>query len=307
MKIKLFLIIGLLIGVLAPMRAHAAAQGIGLSPAVQEVTIAEGEPETNFGVWLSNTSDQPVVLRLSTLDFGALDESGGVAFIGRTGQETTAYGLRQWMRLDREQVSLAPGQSEEVKITVTNDSSLRPGGHYGAVIVSTGEADRAGDNVSVVPAASMLVLLNKTGGEKLQLNLDDIKANSSPINVPKTAQLRFYNAGNTHLVPRGTIELKNPFGSVVSRGIINEQSGFVLPESTRIFDVTLASYGQSWFPGRYKLVTTWRYDGTDNTNTTIEYHWFVGSVVLYGLITTCSLLVLFSYIRYRRRPPTRYQ
>lgn len=263
------------------------------------------QASVQFEVSLSNSTEAPIDLELSVLDFGALDESGGIAFLGLTGQEAAARGLKQWMTPAVDRISLSPGETAEVPVTVRNDASLSPGGHYGAVIVSAASGQPGADSVAVVPAASTLVLLKKTGGEQYSLDINDIKTNSSLINLPRQATLQFKNTGNIHVVPRGTVELVSPFGSVVVRGIINESSAFVLPDSNRDIHVSLTGYRQPWLPGRYKLVTTWRHDGTDQTITQVLHYWYAGKLVLYSVVVLSTLIVLIMYIRYRRRPPTR--
>ncbi len=301
------IVLAAVLALLLPGYAGAQTKGIGLSPALRELTLAEGQESVSFSINISNTTDAVADLRLSTLDFGALDESGGIAFVGRTGQETTVYGLRQWMTLEKDRLTLEPGQSEEVQITVANREDLGPGGHYGAVVVSAANSSENNDEVALIPAASTLVLLKKTGGDISRLELDSINTNSSWINLPKSATLRFQNSGNVHLVPRGTMELFGPTGSRLARGVVNPQSGFVLPESFRQFSVPLELSKQPWLPGRYKLVTTWRFDGTEQTTTTEQDYWYIGTLVLWLIAISSLGIVLYLYIRYRRRPPTRGQ
>lgn len=293
-----------LLAVLLPATAQAAGKGIGLTPALRELVLEADQSSVSFKLSLVNSSDTPATLTISALDFGALDESGGIAFLGRTSQES-AYGLSKWLNFDKTEVTLGPGGSEEVAATVTNQSSLRPGGHYGAVVVSQ-TSGGTGTDVTVVPSASTLVLLRKNGGEELKLELDEVKANSSLVTVPKSAQLKFKNSGNTHVVPRGTVELTNPSGHVVARAVINESSSFVLPESTRAFNLQLSNFRQPWLPGRYKLTTNWRWDGKEAFEKHETYHWYMGKLLLYMLLSISLLIVLIMYIKYRRRPPTRY-
>ncbi len=289
-----------------PVQVNAQTKGIGLSPALQEVTLAPDQASTSFAMRLFNTTDKTTDLHLSTMDFGALDESGGIAFLGRTEQETTVYGLKQWMVLEKDRLTLEPGQSQEVRVTIDNKESLGPGGHYGAVIVTAAEEVQANqDNVAVLPAASTLVLLKKTGGETLQLELDSIKANSSWFALPKSAVLRFKNSGNTHVVPRGTVELYSPTGSLMSRTTINPESSFVLPESFRQFTSAIKLDKQPWLPGRYKTVVNWRWDSQEIFNQTVEYHWYMGKLLLGLIITSSLVIVLILYIHYRRRPVSR--
>lgn len=283
-----------------------AANGIGVSPGLQEIEISEGQAEASFEIAVSNSTESRVDFRLSTIDFGALDESGGVAFLGKTGQETYAYSLSQWMQVETPEVSVEPGKVQSVKVTVKNDDSLSPGGHYGAVLVTTRDTGQVqNDSVAMLPGASTLVLLKKIGGESYDLKLDQIKANKSFLGLPQSAQLRFQNAGNIHIVPRGTIELKGPFNTKLSSGVINETSSFVLPDTYRQIDIPLKTISQSWLPGRYTMKIEWRYDGTDQVQTREIHYWYVGKIGWAIIIIISLVFVLYLYILYRRRPVTR--
>ena len=269
----------------------AEVSGVVLAPAIQEVTLDENQTEVTFEVTVANSTSQTVDLRLSTVDFGALDESGGVAFLGRSGQETTEYGLKEWMVLEKEHVVLESGENESVKVTIENKESLGPGGHYGAVLVSLARADNGEDSVAVLPAASTLVLLKKTGGEVTQLDLISVTANNSLSKFPSEANLRFQNSGNVHVVPRGTVEVLSPRGGVVAKGTINQASAFVLPGSFRQMSVGLSDSSRWLWPGRYKIVTTWRYDGQNETQQNVVEFIYLGSILSLIILFSCIVLI----------------
>ncbi len=287
-------------------QVYAQTRGIGVTPAIDELILEEGQASARLDVNIANATDKEVRLRVSTLDFGALDASGGIAFLGATGQEVAPRGLSRWMALDRDTLRIGAGQTETISLTVENNDSLSPGGHYGAIVVSAlNDGLPGGDAVAVQPAVSTLVLLKKRGGETYSLEMMDVKTNKSLLSLPKTAMLEFKNTGNVHVVPRGTVQLVSPTGSVIRRGVINEQSGFVLPESTRNYEVDFSG-SSPWLPGRYKLVTEWRFDGQESFNQTVEYIWYIGKATLLLIGILCSLIVLIMYVKYRRRPVSRY-
>lgn len=302
-KLVSFALLIILLGI--PAQAQAA-KGIGVTPGLQEVEIRQGDTEARFEVTVSNSTDAKVDFRLNTIDFGALDESGGVAFLGKTGQETYAYSLSRWMQLDRNELTVDPGKTEIVNVTIRNEDSLSPGGHYGAVLVTTREGGQVqNDSVAMLPGASTLVLLKKYGGETYDLKLESIKANKPFFGLPQAAILRFENAGNIHVVPRGTLDLTGPFGSKLANGVVNEASSYVLPGSFRQIDVPLTFTNQPWLPGRYTLKTTWRYDSTNQTETHEMHYWYLGKVGTGLLIFISLAIVLYLFILYRRRPVTR--
>lgn len=278
----------------------AQGQGIGITPAIEELVLEEGQESVELKIAVMNSTDADVLLGVSTLDFGALDDSGGIAFLGRTEQEVLPRGLSQWMRLDKESVRLEPGQTDEVTLTIQNSTDLSPGGHYGAVVVAS-ESDNPSDSDSVAmqPAASTLVLLKKRGGENFSLELESQKTNNSFVRLPKSTEIRFKNTGNVHVVPRGTVELVSPFGSTIRKGVINEASAYVLPDSSRNYQIEMSRGGEPWLPGRYKLVTQWRFDGQEIFNQTVEYRWYIGWLPIVLFIALCLFIVRKLYKNYK--------
>jgi hypothetical protein len=300
--IALLLIFGIL---LVPNTAGATTKGISVSPALKEVTLDADAADVTFSFGITNTTSETMNLRLSMLDFGSLNEAGGIAFLGRSGQETTTYGLRQWIVLEKDTLTLRPGESQELHATVVNRSALAPGGHYGAIVVTSEQEDIDDQSVAVLPSASVLVLLKKSGGEHIDLQLPRIVSPHSIIGLPREVSLRFRNDGNTHAVPRGTVKLQDPFKHIIGRGIINEDSGFILPESHRVYKVQFNSAPKGWMPGRYALITTWRYDGTEKTVTTVTHIWYIGliPIIIFSIIMFIICL-FFVQRRFRRKKTT---
>jgi len=56
-------------------------------------------------------------------------------------------------------------------------------------------------------------------------------------------------------------------GREVRKGIINPESGFLLPETLRAYQIDLRSLSWSIFPGKYTLTVQSRYDGRENFDT----------------------------------------
>ena len=65
-------------------------------------------------------------------------------------------------------------------------------------------------------------------------------------------------------MPRGTVKLISPFGTVVSEGIINQDSSFVLPEMSRQLNVEMRQISSTGlWPANYRIQVNYRYDGLD--------------------------------------------
>ncbi len=290
----------LFLGVFLPrvsVRAQEEHSGITISPAFQEVTLHQGEKEAGFSVSLTNNIDVPVTLRVAALDFGSLDESGGVAFLGTESDLQKKYALASWLRLGKEVFTIEPFGKEEVEVVIENRDTLAPGGHYGALTFKTeysGQRTNTGDTVSVNQLFSTLIFLKKVGGDIYQLGLKGWEYDHHLFQFQDTPRLRFENSGNVHAVPRGKVIVTDPLGREVAKGIINEESALILPETTRVYPVRLRQLLRNIIPGRYTVEITYRYDGKDDFTTTSFSFDFIPPLAMLGLlvfIATCGWYV----------------
>lgn len=291
-------IIGLCI--VRPLAVSADAKGIVVSPFEQNITMQPTDTEKVFDVTVTNNSPTVQDLSLQALDFGSLNETGGLVLEGSDSKYSQKYGLASWMTLGVDTVVLGVGESRAIPVTITNRQSLQPGGHYGAVVVKVNSLDdQSGNKVVINQQLLSLVFVDKVGGEKYDLKLVGMKHNGNWFTLPSKVTLRFQNPGNVHVLPRGIVELQSPNGKVLATGMINTESAFVLPESFRTMQVPLQSVGTAApLPGLYKIVVKYRYDGVSNYAVKKYYVNFIsaGMYVLGFLV----LIGLFFGIRFYR-------
>jgi hypothetical protein len=245
-------------------------KGITLSPALVQATVQSTESEHQIVFHITNNEPTHQNIKISTADFNTLDESGGLVFVGTNPTHLQKkYGLAEWITLPNTSLSLEPGQTAEISATITNQSTLSPGGHYGALMLTLNDSSQSPtqNKVAVQPIATSLLFVNKVGGDTHRLKLTTVNSNHNIFKLPRDITLRFYNDGNTHLIPRGTIEITDPRGKLVAKGVINENSNLLLPETYRKFSVPLKQISNSVFPGKYKITTNFRFDGYDQIRT----------------------------------------
>lgn len=276
--------------------------GITLSPFLQTISVASFEPTKSFTVQVSNHTDSRRNFKVSLTDFGAQNEFGGVAFLGLTDTSYSAkHGLVKWLAIDRSTFSLAPNANITLTVTISNDETLVPGGHYGAVLVNETTTSGQAKAISIAanPTVSSLIFVTKLGGERYDLRLNSVTHNTSWLHPPTTARLRFQNPGNVAVAPRGTVQLYGPHDNLIAQGAINEDSSYILPEAYRQLAVPLKSVGAtSWWPAHYRLRVNYRYDGLAQTATREETFYFVN---LSHLVISAALIIGFGGALYYYR------
>jgi hypothetical protein len=245
-----------------------------VTPYAQEVAIGPNDLTKQIKVEIQNNTAYEGVFQISVVDFGTLDDTGGVLFAGTKGVQLNAdYALSKWLQPEKSQITLAKGEKQNILVTVHNDQELKPGGHYAAIVLS-GMAvtdGRQNNQVSLSESLSSLIFLRKTGGEVYNLHLDRIDANNALFKLPTKVTLRFKNDGNVHIVPRGIVSIKENSSVTLKKGVINTNSLMILPQTTRLIDVDLMQQTKpGLLPGFYSIQVDYRYDGYDTVATKIQ-------------------------------------
>jgi hypothetical protein len=221
---------------------------------------------------ITNDTEGPITLYASKEDFVSGDETGRPKFIAAKDQTTDAYSLANWITLENENLTLAKGETREVRFTVRIPANGEPGGHYGAIFFSPATTGKA--QVTVVQRLGVLLLINVPGNVEVRGELTDFQVGKKDAdkftiesqfsNFPVMFQTQFENAGNTHLKPIGKIELTDENGEILKNvgkeAIINDKGAFigekmvdylpvndtlgnVLPKSKRAFESLWQGFG----------------------------------------------------------------
>lgn len=268
--------------------------GFSINPFFQEINIKAGQERVPFSLEVKNNTAVTMVFRISVLDFGSLSESGGVAFTGSA--NNLKYGLASWINLQNDSLVMNPGETQIVSGNIENRDSLSPGGHYGAIffkIEDNENVSKEEKNVAFDPSFASLLFVRKNGGETYGLNLKNIDFANNIFNLTGFIGLRFQNTGNVHAAPRGIIDITDPIGRKIQTGIINEQSGIILPETFRVFSSKMMELAKAFIPGKYRLEVAYRYDGKDDFTKESRSFFFVPPIFSFSVIAIIVLVVGF--------------
>lgn len=295
---KHFIFLFLFFGILLPFRplwAIDTPHGITVDPAFQEIVIDKETNTKDFSVSLRNTTESSVILRIQTLDFGSLDESGGIAFLGATSDLTRQYAIASWVRPEKDVIILEPNESKSIRITIENRESLSAGGHYGALTFQTEEKSLQNDTeikdvIAINQLFSTLLFVKKIGGEIYHLELKESKYENSPLFFQNILRIRFQNSGNIHLVPRGVVSIMDPLKRVVAQGVLNEESSIILPETFRVYPIQIRTLAPLFVPGMYTLDVSYRYDGKEDFSYDKQQFFFIP---LSNILAILSMILLF--------------
>lgn len=279
-----------------PAQAAFKGEGLTISPPILELSLKPGE-SSNQTIRITNPTEKVVEFYPRAMNFEAKGESGEPSFYEST-DESHKFSLARWISFKETKLALTPEQVVEFKYTISVPSDAEPGGHYGVMFFAN-EPPKSEDNTSKVSLGSMvgsLVLVRVPGQVSEKAVLEEFKS-AKKLYFDNNTNLitRVANVGNVHFKPRGVIEIKGWFGEP-QKLIFNEQTGNVLPDSTRKFE-------NAWKPsgikiGRYTAKLLLTYGETEKNIYGETTFWIIPWWLL--IVIAVLVLLIISFVFWRR-------
>ncbi len=196
-------------------------------------------------VTITNRKNKTVNFVLSAEDFiGTNDPKQAVQLLGN---EKGPYSIKDFIKPEFTTFSLKFGERITIPVDISVPEKVEPRGYYGALIVSNNpdsisgsqNIDSAEGKTRLVSRIGSLFLVRVNGEGKEEGSINDFKVigpkKSFYESRPKGFEISFKNTGNVHLVPYGTITIKNLLGKTIDSIPVNAY--FSLPDSIRYREV----------------------------------------------------------------------
>ncbi len=284
------------------------SSGLAVSPAIEQLSLPDGQSSLTFNIDVINDAAQPVTVAAFTDDFTALNATGSTLFLNNTAKIASPHGLAHWMTPSITEFDISEHDTKQIAVTITKTDSMAPGGHYGSVIfkvlptASGGVANRLGANAEV----STLVFLTVGGHGAETVSLAKPHVGTVNITLPSAVDLLLANTGDVQTVPRGLVTVTDTWRREAQRGTINVESGIVLPDTSRLYQVQLRTEQRLLWPGWYTVRVAYRADGAKAFRT-----YTTGFVYVSPLLALVSGLVILTLsvfgIRYFGRKVIHYR
>jgi hypothetical protein len=261
-----------------------------LEPGKIEIFINPGETTTR-NISVINRINRKVDFLVETEDFIGSDNVNTPVIL--LGSEKSPYSFKDNLIPESNSFDLKFGQKIELPISITAPEDAQPGGYYSSVIVSSlpaDEDDGASAGAKIVSRVAVLFFVRVNGPVNQQGQLDDFRiegGDSFMQKGPVNFEILFKNEGTVHLVPYGTVRIKNIFGREV--GKVPVDAYFSLPESLRYRQVTWA---QERLLGRYtaELTLNRGYEGKEDVSK-IAF-WVIPWTYIVAVLAAILLLTL---------------
>lgn len=186
---------------------------------------------------VTNEERQSKTFYTEVQNFESQDESGAPRFT------TRGEGLSSWTQIP-ESITVGPGQTVELPITITIPELADPGGHFAGVFLQTSPPDGDSGEVALSAKLGTLILL-RVNGDFIQgaTVLEFATRNRQRIftSLPVYFYYRFQNTGDDHLKPVGDVLITNTAGRLAKVLPANPVDGSILPKSVRRFEVVWAN------------------------------------------------------------------
>ena len=217
-------------------------------------------------------------------------------------QEKSVFSLRDYLKPEVSEFRLKHGEQIKLPIKIEIPKNSRPGGLYGAVIISKKNTEdpvsgeKVTGNIKIISRLAALFYIRVRGetveeGSLKSFVSDKYFYEKGPVRL----KIDFENRGNIHLKPSGRIDFFNILNEKVGEAQVSEF--FVLPDSIRQKQI---SYEKSLMIGKYRadLSLDYGYDGQKENRSV--YFWVIPwKILLTIFILIFGLILGFQQLKNR--------
>jgi len=268
-----------------------------VEPGKTEIYLNPGDTVTKY-ISVTNRIGKNVKFKLTTEDMVGTDSQQNPVKL--LGDKKGPYSLKNFIKPEIDEFSLELGDKITIPVTISIPKDAEPRGYYGALIVSN-EPDiiRAEQTTETKGQARLIsrigsLFLLRINGEGIESGLlEDFKilgpSKALYQSRPEGFEIAFRNTGNVHLVPYGSITIRNLFGKEI--GSIPVDAYFSLPNSVRYREVL---WKQGFGLGRYTAtLSLFKGYGNENAESSVSFWiipWKILAMAFVGLILLVSMI-----------------
>lgn len=264
----------------APLAAASSPpDGFTVTPAELSFVIGVGASQTET-VTITNSYATPLRL-VATLE--GIDETS-VRLIP-AGPVDAA--IANSVKLSATDITIPAHGTYSLKVQVTDKEGLADGGHYASLVLTERPSATTSSTLRSAVAVTMFIIKNQNIRTDLRLN--GIRLDHTIFSLPSSSTVMFYNGGNTHVIPRGSISIYDGH-TLIAKAIINTASQPLLPDREANFTAPFAVYTRPLLPRRLHVQTMYRIDGSDIQLMKQQSFWYVPFIDVLGLLGVVALL-----------------
>lgn len=202
--------------------AHAEAQ-ITLSPTAHRLEI-EPKKTYNGALTVINSGSDPLDIQVYAAPYQVQNEAYDPVF----SKDTPRTQISRWIKFEKDNYTLAPGQQLRVPYTITTPDSIPEGGQYAAIFAETN--DKPDGAIVRKKRVGMLVYAKPQGETNESGKVELATPGLLQLGSDLTLRERLINSGNTDLTGDIDVRATDLFGKEV---FSQKQQKVVLPDTAR--------------------------------------------------------------------------
>ncbi len=250
--------------------AQSVATGLSAIPPRLEVSVKPDDANTQV-IKVRNESSETKTIKISLRDFVVNDTKGTPTFLDNSDTENNRWAASSWIQLSVSSLTVKPGETKSLNLTVTPPKNALPGGHYAAVVY-TPESGSIGNNTgaSVQTNVGTLVYVTIPGDINQNATVQSFTAPKFSEFGPIDFKATIKNSSDIHIQPVGSIIVTNWFGGQTAKLSLKETN--IFPYTIRNFENTL---DKKWLFGRYKANLNAIYGTAGGLVTATIFFWVI--------------------------------
>jgi hypothetical protein len=220
-----------------------------VGPARVILSMKPGEERT-VEIQLTNREGRLAAFDLSTEDFAADDSPEGTPVFYADGEEGP-FPASTWIVPQIKRIELAHAERAFIPVTVKVPRDADPGDHQAALMFIRDTKSQPIGGFNIVSRVASLFIISVQGDVVKDATVDSLWSRYYfnwfyPVFLEMTA----HNKGTIHMMPKGTIDIRNMFGITVDQ--IPVENWVILRESSR---ARTFEWRPKFAMGYYKAVT----------------------------------------------------
>lgn len=283
--------------------AQTVTSGLSAIPPRLEVDVpADGVNSQTVKV--RNESNETKTIKVTVRDFIVTDNKGTPDFIDNISEfSNNRWAASSWIQISPNSLTLKPGETKNLALTVMPPQNALPGGHYAAVIYSP-ESGSIGSatGASIQTNVGTLIYVTVPGDINQKATIQTFSAPKfsefGPINFKATIK----NSSDIHIQPVGSVTVNNWLGGKTAQLALDNTN--IFPYTTRDFQNTLE---RKWLFGRYKATLNAIYGTAGGLVTATLIFWVIPwrlIILIAGAITIIVTLVVLLKKKNKNNPKT---
>jgi hypothetical protein len=210
------------------------SNSIKIQPGIIE---EKAEPGKDFSSSMTATNAGAIsqTYTVTVKDIESIDEGGRPVF-AKNANETTGFEMSSWVKVQNETFTLAPNESITVPFVVSVPKDATPGGHFGAIFITTGGQKPDANGAAVGYQVGTLLSFQVSGDVVENADIREFTSDKTLYGETKVKfTVKIENKGNSLIRPRGMIDVVDMFGKKTVSLKLNDSAAAVFPHSSRVF------------------------------------------------------------------------